>query len=65
MDLMELYIFFLPLINVLGTICLIALAAASILIMIVWILRKIWMYLVAVGVFTVLVVLGGYVLAVV
>lgn len=62
MNLAELYIFFLPLINILGTICLIALAAASTLYVIIWILRRIWMYLVAIGVFAFLVAFGGYVL---
>lgn len=64
MNLVELYFFFFPVINVLGTICLIALAAASTLYVIVWIFRRIWMYLVAFGVFTFLVFFGACVLAI-
>lgn len=42
MLLLNLYTFMLPLITFLGTICLIALAAASVLFVVVWIVKKIW-----------------------
>lgn len=48
----ELYIFFLPLINILGTLCLIALSAGSVLFLMVWIIRRIWKGIVAIGVFS-------------
>lgn len=52
MSIAELYIFFTPLINILGTICLIALAAGSVLYVMYWILKRIWKGIVAVGVFS-------------
>ena len=59
MTIMELYILFLPLIQVLGTICLIVLAAGSVVVTFVWIIRRIWMYIVAAGLLTVFVVFMG------
>ena len=59
MTIMELYIFFLPLIQVLGTVCLIVLAAGSVVVTFVWIIRRIWMYIVAAGLITVFVVFAG------
>ncbi len=59
MTIMELYIFFLPLIQVLGTVCLIVLAAGSVVVTFVWIIKRIWMYIVAAGLITVFVVFMG------
>lgn len=59
MEIMELYTFFYPLIQVLGSVCLIVLAAGSVVIAFVWIIRKIWVYLVAAGVLTFLVAMAG------
>ena len=59
MTIMELYIFFLPLIQVLGTVCLIVLAAGSVVVTFVWIIKRIWMYIVAAGLITVFVVFVG------
>ena len=64
MSINEMYIFFLPLINFLGTICLIALTAGSILLVLAWIIKRIWKGIVAVGalsfcVFLVMIFLGG------
>ena len=50
MSIIELYIFFLPLINILGTLCLIALISGSVLFMMAWIIKRIWKGIVAVGV---------------
>lgn len=52
----ELYIFFLPLINLLGTFCLIALAAGGTLCAIIWVIKKVWKFILTVGVLTVIVV---------
>lgn len=52
----ELYIFFQPLINFLGTICLIALAAGGTLYAIIWVIRRVWKYILAFGVLTAVVV---------
>jgi hypothetical protein len=46
---LDLYILFHPLIDILGTICLIALSAGSVLYLMYWILKRIWKGLVAVG----------------
>ena len=62
MTIMELYIFLLPLIQVLGTVCLIVLAAGSVVVTFVWIIRRIWMYIVAAGLLTVFVVFMGLML---
>ena len=59
MEILELYTFFYPLIQVLGTVCLIVLAAGSVVVTFVWIIRRIWMYLVAAGVLTFLVAMAG------
>lgn len=50
MDIIALYAFFHPLIDVLGTVCLIALMAGSVLYVAAWIISKIWKGIVAVGV---------------
>jgi hypothetical protein len=50
MDIIALYTFFHPLIDVLGTVCLIALMAGSVLYVAAWIISKIWKGIVAVGV---------------
>lgn len=50
MNIIELYTFFLPLINLLGTLCLTALIAGSVLFVMVWIIKRIWKGVVAVGV---------------
>ena len=49
MTIPELYIFFSPLTQLLGTICLIMLIAASVIFAIVWIFRLIWRFVVAAG----------------
>ena len=49
MSIIELYAFFLPLINLLGTLCLTALIAGSVLFLLVWIIKRIWKGVVAVG----------------
>lgn len=59
MEILELYTFFYPLIQVLGTVCLILLAAGSVVAAFVWIIRRIWMYVVAAGVLTFLVAIMG------
>lgn len=64
MSIAELYVFFLPLINILGTICLVALTAGSVLYLMYWILKRIWKGVVAVGVlsfctFLTVLLLGG------
>ena len=46
---LDLYFLFHPLIDILGTICLIALSAGSVLYLMCWILKRIWKGLVAVG----------------
>jgi hypothetical protein len=50
MDIIALYTFFHPLIDVLGTLCLIALMAGSVLYVAAWIICRIWKGIVAVGV---------------
>lgn len=52
MSIIELYTFLLPLINLLGTVCLIALTAGSVLYVMYWILKRIWKGVVVVGVFS-------------
>ena len=64
MTILELYIFFLPLIKILGTICLIALAAGSTLAVIVWFIKRTWKIIVAAGALTVVVVILQLALAV-
>lgn len=59
MEILELYTLFYPLIQVLGTVCLIVLAAGSVVVTFVWIIRRIWMYLMAAGVITFLVAILG------
>lgn len=64
MNINEMYIFFLPLINFLGTICLVALTAGSVLFVLAWIIKRIWKGIVAVGVLSfcailVMIFLGG------
>lgn len=49
MTIPELYILFLPLIQFLGTVCLILLIAASAIAVFVWIFRLIWRFVVAAG----------------
>ena len=46
---LDLYSLFHPLIDILGTICLIALSAGSVLYLMFWILKRIWKGLLAVG----------------
>ena len=50
MSIIELYTFFLPLINILGTFCLTALIVLSVLYVMFWIIKRIWKGIVAVGV---------------
>lgn len=50
MTIIDLYYFFLPLINVLGTICLVALTAGSVLYLMAWIIKRIWKGVLAIGV---------------
>lgn len=50
MSIIELYTFLLPLINLLGTVCLIGLVAGSVLYVMVWIIKRFWKGVVAVGV---------------
>lgn len=45
MTILELYNFLLPLINFLGTICLIVLVAGGTLFTIAWIVKKLWKYI--------------------
>ena len=52
MSIIELYTFFLPLINLLGTLCLTALIAGSVLYVMAWIIKRIWKGIVALGVFS-------------
>lgn len=49
-----LYIFFQPLIQALGTICLLGLAAAGVIVILLWIFRMIWRFVVAAGALTLL-----------
>lgn len=69
MAIIKLYIFLQPLIDILidilGTICLILLAAAGTLYAFLWIMNKIWKYLLAAGAITLLVTVMGLVLGVV
>ena len=62
MSLIELYIWLQPLTSIIGTICLIVLAAAGTLYAFVWIMNRIWKYLLAAGVITFLVAMAGLVL---
>ena len=62
MRLLELYIWLQPLTSALGTICLIVLAAAGTLYAAMWILNRIWKYLLAAGVLTVILALAKLVL---
>ena len=50
MSIIELYTFFLPLINLLGTLCLTALIAGSVLYVMAWIIKRIWKGIVALSV---------------
>lgn len=64
MNIINLYILFLPLIKILGTLCLIVLIAGSVLFVTAWIIRRIWKGIVAVGVlsfcvFLAVLLLGG------
>ena len=49
MTIQELYIFFQPLTQPLGTLCLILLAAGSVVATFIWFVRRFWMYIVAAG----------------
>lgn len=49
MTILELYTVLLPLINFLGTICLIALLAGGTLFTMVWIMKKVWKCVLAVS----------------
>lgn len=60
----NLYILCHPLIDVLGTLCLIVLAAASTLYAIIWIVRKIWKFVLTVGAISVLIVILAVILGV-
>lgn len=62
MSLIELYIWLQPLTSIIGTVCLIVLAAAGTLYAFVWIMNRIWKYLLAAGVITFLVAMAGLVL---
>ena len=62
MSLIELYIWLQPLTSIIGTVCLIVLAAAGTLYAFVWILNRIWRYLLAAGVIAFLVAMAGLVL---
>lgn len=62
MDIIALYMFFHPLIDVLGTLCLIVLMAGSVLYLAVWIIRRIWKGIVAVGALSFFVLLLALVL---
>ncbi len=64
MTIQALYVFCHPLIDILGTICLIALIAASMLYAIVWIVKLIWRYVLTAGALAILVVILGSVLGV-
>ncbi len=59
MTLSTLHTLFHPLIDLLGTICLIGLSAAGTLYIIGWILQKIWKLLLAMGVLALLVAVMG------
>jgi len=50
MSIIDLYVFFQPLINLLGTLCLIVLIAGSVLYLMYQIIKRIWKGLVALGV---------------
>ena len=49
MSIPELYILFAPLTQFLGTVCLVLLLAASVVVVIVWIFRLVWRFVVAAG----------------
>lgn len=49
MTIAQLYLLLQPLITVLGTLCLIALVAGGTLFVIAWIIRKLWIYMMAFG----------------
>ena len=49
MTIVELYVFLQPLIQVVGTICLIGLVSGGIIFSIAWVIRKLWMYILAFG----------------
>ena len=64
MSIIELYTFCLPLINLLGTLCLTILVAGSVLFVIAWIIKRIWKGIIAIGViffcaFLAVLLLGG------
>ena len=52
MSIIDLYVFFQPLINLLGTLCLIVLIAGSVLYLIYQIIKRIWKGIMALGVVT-------------
>ncbi|MBR5294084.1 MAG: hypothetical protein IKU31_04845 [Oscillospiraceae bacterium] len=62
MSLVELYIWLQPLTSFIGTVCLIVLAAAGTLYAFVWVMQRIWKYLLAAGVITFIVAMAGLVL---
>ncbi len=62
MSLIELYIWLQPLTSIIGTVCLIVLAAAGTLYAFMWIMQRIWKYLLAAGVITFIVAMAGLVL---
>lgn len=49
MTIQELYMFLQPLTQPLGTVCLILLAAGSVIAAFIWFVRRFWMYIVAAG----------------
>lgn len=59
MTIQELYIFFQPLTQPLGTLCLILLAAGSVVAAFIWFVRRFWMYIVAAGLLVVVVTFLG------
>ena len=63
MSLIELYIWLQPFTSALGTVCLIVLAAAGTLYAVMWVLNRIWKYLLAGGVITVILALAKLVLS--
>ena len=57
MSIESLFIYMHPLIDILGTICLIALMAGGVLYILVWIGRRIWRYVLTAGAITAFVVI--------
>lgn len=60
----ELFTAFHPVIDVLGTLCLIVLTFGSTLLVIVWVIKKTWKFIVAAGVITLIVVVIKFALIV-